>query len=153
MVDKTKLTERDFQDLLDKELIAYHSYRLIIKEKLDDEYVDIIANTYCGLHGKLKDSIPLLYEAKIVLANDYKTNIYALPFRYEDIKLEVKRYDLIKQLELYFELSNTPFKKGKAFVKGQELSSSNSFVGDIMEQIHDIDIDLINIDNSKTIGL
>lgn len=136
-------------ELIDSETIAYYSYDLLVRQKLEGEYVDIIANTYCSYNRDFKEHLPAFYRAKLVLENDYIVNMYELPFKFEELKDEIRRYELIKELENYFQEKNIPYKKGKAYFKGQELSSLNPNIEKIMDEINHIDMNLINMDKTN----
>lgn len=146
---KNKYTEKDFIELIDGETIAYYCYDLLIRKKLDDEYVDIIANTYCSYNRDLKPHLPAFYRAKLVLEKDYNVNMYELPFKFEKLKDEIRRYELIKELENYFEEKNILYKKDKVYFKYQELSSLDPNIEKIMDEINDIDMNLINTDKTN----
>lgn len=150
---KNKWNQADFDSYINGETIAFYSYDLLVKNKVENEneYVDVIANTYCGYHKQLLDHIPDFYDAMKVLKNDYNTDIYELPFRYEIVKQNLKRYDLIKQLENYFDKEN--IKYTNAYYKGQELQFDNPVVEKIIDEIDDIDMDTMTNDYERQVPI
>lgn len=147
--NKKSISEYDFQLLIDAEKIAYHVFRLFEKEKDTREYVDIIAMSFCDYDVISDLEIPIMHRAKMVLKKDYDTDMMSYPFKYENIKLKIQRYGLLKDLENYFINKNIKYDSDKVFFKGQELSSSDPNVEYFMDQINDIDLDLINLDNKN----
>lgn len=150
---KNKWKQADFESYINGETIAFYSYDLLVKNKRENEneYVDIIANTYCGYHKELLDNISDVYNALLVLKNDYNIDIYELPFKYEIVKQSLRRYDLVKQLETYFEKEN--IKYTNAYYKGQELQFENPIVEKIMDEIDDIDMDTMTNDYDKPVPI
>jgi len=151
VVDKKKLSEEDFELLLDAERLAFHSYRIFVKEKLNNEYVDVIASTLFDFYGNLDYEVPIYYEAKNILNNDYNLDFYSLPFYNEKTKLRIKKYDLIKELSTYMDNNKIKYKSDKILNKAQQLSSNNKYIKDIMNKINNIDDKLYIIDNTKKI--
>ena len=132
---KKDLTVKDFEDLMDSESIAFNSYDLIIRKKKPQEFVDLIACSFCNFNYNLEQEIPIYYKAMLILKRDYEVDLYSLPFYKKQVKLEVKRYDLVHQLEKRFRENNIPYnyyKKDKVIKK-------------LMDEITEVDVAFINI--------
>ena len=97
--NKKKLTRNEFDDLIKSEILACYSYYVLVRKKAKKEYVDILAGSYCEFCEELDYEVPIYYNAKNILEKDYNVDLYSLPFKNEMVKLEIKRYDLIKQLK------------------------------------------------------
>lgn len=140
-MNKRKWKENDFEEFIDSEKIAYHTYDVIVRKQKENEYVDIIASTHCDYYDILKKHISTFYKAMIVLADDYNINIYDLPFKHEKIKQELRRYDLIKQLENYFKENKIEYKN--VYEEGRKLQNIDSNIKEMMDEINEIDMNLI----------
>lgn len=139
---KADLSEEEFEDYIDSEKIAYYCYNMIVKNKMND-YVDTIGNTKCFYNGDISKHIKAFFKAKLILQKDYNVDMYSLPFLKEYHKDEIRRYELVYLLEDYLIEKNIPFKKGKAYFKGQELSSIDSYIHSLIDEIDDIDCSLM----------
>lgn len=153
IIDKKNISETEFERYIGAETTAYYINDLLVKQKLDNEYVDVLASTYCNFFNKDNFDFRAMYFTKLILNDDYNVDMYSLPFRFEDIKLKTQRYEYIEELKNYFDKNNIKYDSNKVFFKGQELSSIDSNVEKIMDYINDIDLDLINYDNQKQVDI
>lgn len=131
------------------ELMAFHIYDSFVRKKETYEFTDAIMNAYGELGCKFITHLPAIYKAKEILKNHYEVNIYELPFRSQNIKLEIKKYDLLQQLERYFKDNNIDYKSDDVFIKGQELSKLDSNIKLIIDEINDIDMDLKDLEGKE----
>lgn len=145
MPSKKELTVKDFEDLMNSESIAFYSYDLIIRKKKPQEFVDLIACSFCDFDYNLEKKIPIYYKAMLILKNDYEVDFYSLPFYKEQVKLEVKRYDLMHQLEKYFRENSISYNENNVLNIDYNYYKTDKIIKKLMDEITEVDVALINI--------
>lgn len=145
MPSKKDLTVKDFEDLMNSESIAFYSYDLIIRKKKPQEFVDLIACSFCDFNYNLEQEIPIYYKAMLILKKDYEVDFYLLPFYKKQVKLEVKRYDLMHQLEKRFRENNIPYNDNNVFNVADNYYKKDKIIKKLMDEITEVDVALINI--------
>lgn len=136
---KKNYSDIDFLQFIEGETIAYHCYNGLVKKKKNyNEGVDIIANTYCIFDSNFKRHIPSFYKAKQILETDYNVNMYDLPFHFEEVKLDIQKYELLKNLEEYLKSQNIDYSKDDTYLLGIELSKVDINVLNIINEIDNI---------------
>ena len=142
---KKDLTVKDFEDLMDSESIAFNSYDLIIRKKKPQEFVDLIACSFCNFNYNLEQEIPIYYKAMLILKRDYEVDFYSLPFYKKQVKLEVKRYDLMHQFEKRFRENNIPYNDNNVFNVADNYYKKDKVIKKLMDEITEVAVALINI--------
>lgn len=145
MPPKKELTVKDFEDLMNSEAIAFNSYDLIIRKKKPQEFVDLIACSFCDFNYNLEQEIPIYFKAMLILKNDYEVDFYSLPFYKEQVKLEVKRYDLMQQLNEYYRKNNISNSNSNVLNVEDNYYKKDKVIKKLADEITRVDVALINI--------
>lgn len=147
------MLEKDFLNYINAEIISFYSYKLIIKQSLKNEYVDIIGRTYGNQIKELEKNIGVFYLAKNILKNEYNTDIYSLPFYLESFKLELQKYDLVQELGRYFDKNKILYKENDVVAKAKELSFNDHYITSIINKLDVINQSLKKYDHSRNIDM
>lgn len=90
------MSEKDFLNYIDAELISYYVYEAFYLKKFPNEFVDTLANSYSHIDYSSDSCLDTLLIAKDILNKDYGVDMMQLPFKNQFLIQELNEYELNK---------------------------------------------------------